>query len=62
MIADTTGQAIEIIRENEIGLYDTVVRIATYVTRFPDGRCYVRLKDGETFFTNNKTIIVEGVK
>lgn len=59
MIADTMGQDIEIIRENQIGIYDTCRVVATYCYELPDGRHRVRTINGEEFTTIPSTVVKE---
>lgn len=62
MIADTSGQQIMMIRENEIGIYDTTRIVATYCYETPDGRHKIRTKDGIEFTTKSTTIVQEHKK
>lgn len=62
MIADTAGQYIDMIRENEIGIYDTSRVVAVYCCEMPDGRHKIRTKDGTEFTTKNNTIVQEHKK
>jgi len=60
MILDTTD--IQIIRENELGIYDTVKTKATYSCRYPDGTIYLKTPDGEMWLKGPKERILEDKK
>jgi hypothetical protein len=53
MILDTTD--IMIVRENELGRYDTTRHTAIYSCRYPDGSQYIRTTDsGELWIKGPK--------
>ena len=52
MILDTT--TINIIRENEIGIYDTVRTKAVYSCRYTDGTIYLKTENGEMWLKGPK--------
>jgi hypothetical protein len=61
MIFDTTGTStIDVIRENEIGIYDTTsYKTVQFCCRNSDGSYCIKVKDGHTFFTKPGTIVIE---
>lgn len=56
MIVDTAGVESKIIRENEIGIYDTITCQVVYSCNG-----FIKLKTGEQFRLTNKEKIIEGI-
>ena len=57
MITDTGD--IQIIRENQLGIYDTVRVQAVYCVARPDGSHYIKLSDGSAMVTKPSTVVIE---
>jgi hypothetical protein len=58
MILDSTE--ITVIRESELGQYDTLKAVAVYMVERPNGSKYIRFADGSSYIASPKTIVIEG--
>lgn len=58
MITDSTE--VTVIRESELGQYDTLKAVATYCVERSNGSKYIRFADGSSYIASPKTIVIEG--
>jgi hypothetical protein len=58
MIIDSTD--VQIIRESELGVYDTMKAIVVYMVERPNGSKYIRFTDGSSYIASPKTVVIEG--